>query len=407
MSGDRRGGVAELARRGLRRLVTLGPVERLLISAAALALSMLCGAAVVLVAGRAATCRTAATTLAGVGFCYDPVEVYSVLFNGAFSDTYAVARTLQSTTLLVFTGLSVAVAFRAGLFNIGTQGQMVSGALATALGVEAALALVPATTLGTAVLVAVGLAAGTAVGAAYGAVPGLLKAYADANEVVTTIMLNFVAGNVAFVLVSRRFRNQASQSVETTPLPEYARLLPRAFPTGSKFSLAALGLALVLVVGVYALVEHTPLGYDIRVSGRQPEAAEYGGVDAAATTVKSFCLSGGLAGVAGAVYVLMVQGKWLEGMPALGFDGITVSILAGNNPLGVGLAALLFGVLKSGSFALGFQTDVPPELAGVLRGLIVLFVAMPEFFRLVGTRVVDLDPGRREEPVAADGGESR
>ncbi|MFB6126280.1 MAG: ABC transporter permease [Halolamina sp.] len=407
MSRDRLVGAADVARRGLRRLVALGPVERLLISLAALALSIVCGAAIVLVAGRAATCQSAATTLAGVGFCYDPVEVFSVLFNGAFSDSYAVARTLQSTTLLVFTGLSVAVAFRAGLFNIGTQGQMVLGALGTALAVEAVVPFVPATTLGTAVLAAVGLVVGTTVGAAYGVVPGLLKAYADANEVVTTIMLNFVASNVAFVLVSLYFRNQASQSVETTPLPEYARLLPRLFPTGAKFSVAVLGLALALVVGVYALVEHTSLGYDIRVSGRQPEAAEYGGVDAAATTVKSFGLSGGLGGVAGAVYVLMVQGKWLEGMPALGFDGITVSILAGNNPLGVGLAALLFGVLKSGSFALGFQTDVPPELAGVLRGLIILFVAMPEFFRLVGTRVVDLGPSRSEDAVATDGGESR
>jgi simple sugar transport system permease protein len=115
-------------------------------------------------------------------------------------------------------------------------------------------------------------------------------------------------------------------------------------------------------------------------------------------------LSGALGGVGGAVWVLMVMGKWQTGVPALGFDGITVSILAGNNPLGVFPAALLFGTLKSGSLAVQFETGVPKQLVGVLRGLIILFVAMPEFFRAIGTNVVDL-----EEPdskaVATDGGE--
>jgi simple sugar transport system permease protein len=116
--------------------------------------------------------------------------------------------------------------------------------------------------------------------------------------------------------------------------------------------------------------------------------------------VSSMTLSGALGGVGGAMYVLMVEGKWLTQIPALGFDGITVSILAGNNPLGVGFAALLFGVLKSGALAVDFATDVPRQLVGVLRGLIILFVAMPEFFRMVGAKFVDT--GRSGGAVPAD-----
>jgi simple sugar transport system permease protein len=114
-------------------------------------------------------------------------------------------------------------------------------------------------------------------------------------------------------------------------------------------------------------------------------------------------LSGALGGIGGAMYVLMILGKFQTGVPAYGFDGITVSILAGNNPLGVGFAALLFGVLKSGTTVVQFATDVPPQLVGVLRGLIILFVAMPEFFRLVGRRFLDVG-GSGPEAVATDGG---
>jgi len=116
-------------------------------------------------------------------------------------------------------------------------------------------------------------------------------------------------------------------------------------------------------------------------------------------------LSGALAGVGGAVYVLMVLGNFETGIPSYGFDGITVSILAGNNPLGVGFAAFLFGVLKSGSIVVQVGSDVPPELVGVLRGLIILFVAMPEFFRMAGRRFDSLLPdGEDRQAVAADGG---
>ena len=405
-------GISRSVRRQLRRLVGLSAFERLAISLAALALSILIGGVLVLAAGRMTTCTTAATTILGVGFCYDPVRVYSVLFNGALGNpltpgwsvfNYGVALTLKETTLLVFTGLSVAVAFRAGLFNIGTQGQLVLGALATALGVGALVPHAPAGAVGTFFLVTAGLLFGAIAGGLYGVIPGALKAYADANEVITTIMLNFIATNVAFVLVTTSFADPNSQTVQTVPLPDAARLLPQLFPRGSGFALAALALGAAFIAGVYYLLERTSFGYDLRTSGLQPEAARYAGVDADRTTVKSFFLSGALGGIGGAVWVLMVNGKWIRAIPSLGFDGITVSILAGNNPLGVLPAAFLFGVLKSGAVAVQFNTEVPPQLIGVLRGLIILFVAMPEFFRAIGSVALPAE----ERPVAADGGRDR
>ena len=387
-SGPADGGWRDRGEGVLARLVAASAGERILISIAALVLSILVGAVIVLLSGWAATCGDPFLTIPGMGgLCYNPVLVYFYLFQGAFGGLFALALTLKETTLLIFTGLAVAVAFRAGMFNIGTQGQLVLGALATAVTVLAVAPMVPGGIVGGLLLLPLGLLAGAVVGGLYGALPGALKAYADANEVITTIMLNFVATGIAFVLVSEVFKDPNSQSVETAALPGYATFQP-VLPlfAGSDFSLLALAGGLALVAGLSYLLGDTSFGYDLRTSGVQPEAAEYGGVDAKRTMVASMALSGAIAGLGGAVFVMMVLSRWRTGIPALGFDGITVSILAGNNPLGVVPAALLFGVLKSGSLALEFATGIPKQLVGVLRGLVILFVAMPEFFRMLGRR---------------------
>lgn len=423
------------ARRALERLVRSSAVERLLISLAALVLSILVGTVLILASGRMTTCPTAAATYFDIGFCYDPVMVYDRLFFGALGDPMnplfqpfqgefappirrgwspfnpAMAVTLRETTVLVFTGLSVALAFRAGVFNIGTQGQLVAGALASALGVLAAVPFVPSGLAGTLVLVPLGLFIGALFGGLYGAIPGVLKAYADANEVITTIMLNFVAAQIAFYLVSTHFAKPNSSAVETSDLPAFARIPSVVFDPRTNFSLLALAIALVFALGIYYLVERTSLGYDLRTSGLQPAAAEYGGVNTRRTIVSSLVLSGALGGLGGALYVLMILGNFQVGIPSYGFDGITVAILAGNNPIGVLFAAPLFGIIKSGSIIIDTSTSVPPQLIDVLRGLIILFVAMPEFFRLFGRRVITIkeprpvtDGGRGENEGESEGG---
>lgn len=393
------------------RLVRASVTERLLISTGALVLSILIGGVIVFVSGAAGSCASG-LELFGQTFCYNPLQVYYELFLGALGhpleagwelQNVRLATTLRQTTLLLFTGLSVAVAFRAGLFNIGTQGQLVLGGLATAVVVSAATGPMPTGLAGTLLLIPIGVAVGAVVGGLYGAIPGALKAYADANEVITTIMLNFVATGVAATLLSWRFQDPDSITAQTTPLPEYAQIptLPGVgFEARFGFSLLALVFALALAIGIAWLLTQTSFGYSLRISGVQPGAAAYGGVEQKRMIVASMTLSGALGGIAGAFWVLMVHGRWLEQVPALGFDGIAVSVLAGNNPLGVGAAAFLFGVLDSGSGAVQSATAVPSDLVGIISGLVVLFVAMPEFFRMLGRRT----GLGTDQPVATDGG---
>ena len=410
----------------LTRLRTASGTERLLISLAALVLSMLVGTVLILFAGLLAkNGGQPAFSVFGYSFAYNPVTVFDKLFFGAFGDPInpafkplqgelawiirpgfdplngQFATTLAETTVLIFAGVAVAIAFRAGIFNIGAQGQLVVGGLATAL-VLLPLAPLVSGAVGTVVLLTVGLLVGALAGGAFAAVPGALLAYLEANEVITTIMLNFVATSTALYLVSNHFKDPESFANQTVPLPDHALFPNLIFDARDDFSLLALLLAVVALLAVWYLLNHTALGYDIRTSGIQPDAAEYGGVDAERTILSGMVLSGALAGIGGAVYVLMILGNFQVGVPSYGFDGITVSILAGNNPIGVGFAGLLFGVLKSGSVVVDVGTDVPPQLVGVLRGLIILFVAMPEFFRMIGGRLLPEEtPGTTE--VSQDG----
>ncbi|WP_257297515.1 ABC transporter permease [Haloarchaeobius sp. FL176] len=424
------------ARDVLERLVGASGVERAVISMAALALSIVVGGLIVFVSGLGAACEAGANyhiaiplpgsveillfdgRLSMLGFqsCYDPINVYEKLFIGAIGGlpwesgwqptNFAMEVFLQRATLLLFTGLSVAVAFRAGLFNIGTQGQMIWGALVSAVTVLFVADFAPAGLAGTAILLPLALVSGAVAGGIWGAIPGALKAYADANEVITTIMLNFVATFGTTLLVSEFFQDpQSAGGTQTRMVPGNSLVpsIPFGFQ-GTRFSILALVLALVLAFVVYFVLWGTSFGFDVRTSGLQPEAATYAGVNAERTIVRSMTISGALGGIAGALWVLLANGRFLTGteVPSLGFDGITVSVLAGNNPLGVIFGSILFGVLKSGGNALNFQTDVPPELVSILSGLIILFVAMPEFFRLIGR---SMGIGDEQATVATDGGE--
>ena len=400
-AGDGRGTLRHRIERLFAVLLGLTVWQRIVISVAAVVVSVLVGMVMLLASGYAATCREPSLVLFGEAFCYDPVEVYAVLIDGAFGDLFNIALTLQQTTLLVFTGLSFAIAFRAGLFNIGAQGQFVLGALATAVTLVWAGPVLPGGLAGAAVGVPLGLVAGVAAGGLYGFLPGVLKARYDTNEVISTLLLNFIATAVAIVLVDRFFNDPTVQGTLTRSIPEVATLDPLLFPESVSFSeLAFLGMLLV-VAGVFVLLRHTSVGYDIRALGTQREAAVFGGVDTGRTTVLSMSLAGAVAGVGGALYVLMVLGRWQTGIPALGFDGIAVSVLAGNNPVGLLPSGVLFGALESGGVAIDFQLGVPRDLVEVLRGLVILLVATPELFRIVGRSldrrgVLDVRGGERE-----------
>jgi len=383
------------------RALGLSTGQRLLVSLAAVVVAIGVGMVVILVAGFVADCDSPALYLLGVGFCYNPVEVYVVLFDGAFGNTFNLAATLRWTTVLLFTGLSFAIAFKAGLFNIGAQGQFVLGSLAAAVTVLALAPAAPAGLAGSAVLMPAGLVAGVVGGGLYGYLPGYLNYRFDTNEVISTLLLNFIAAAVAFVLVDRYVGDDSIQGTTTERLPEEAVFRPRLFPSSTDFSITVFVFALVVVAGFYWLLKRTTVGYDIRAMGTQPKAAVFGGVSERFTTLFSFTVAGGVAGLGGAIYVMMILGRWQTGVPPVGFDGIAVSILAGNNPVGLLPSGLLFGALESGSRAIEFQLGVPAELVEVLRGLIILLVATPELFRLLGKRlnrrgVIDVRGGGSE-----------
>lgn len=374
----------------LTRLVGLSAVERILLSIAAVVFALGAGAVVILAAGYAASCESPVLFILGVEFCYNPAEVYRVLLTSAFATDVGRARTLQWTTLFLFTSLSFAIPYKAGLFNIGGQGQFVLGSLATAV------VLVELAGAAGAVLIPAGILAGAIAGGAYGLLPGYMKVRFEMNEVITTLLLNFIATAVAFVIVDQYFDDGTIAGTQTPAIPEAAALDPVVFPSSTNFSVWVFGFALVVVAGVYLLLTRTAVGYDIRVMGAQPKAAVFGGVSERFTTLFSMTLAGAIAGVGGAMFIMMVVGRWQTGAPALGFDGIAVSILAGNNPLGLLPSGLLFGALQSGGQSI--QLRVPSELVGVLRGLIILLVATPELFRLLGKRldrhgVIDADGG--------------
>ncbi|NLV11479.1 ABC transporter permease [Halomicrobium mukohataei] len=318
---------------------------------------------------------------------YDAVEFVTSLLYGAVGNLSNVAFTLRQSTMLILTGVAVAVAFRAGVFNIGVQGQFVVGGFATALTILFLAPLLPGGPVGGVVLMVLGTITAIVAGGAYGALPGLMKAYADANEVITTIMLNFIASGVVYFLIDAYLRPSGTSAPNTESFPDYVDLPGFAFGSGS-FSVIGLGVALATAIGVYVVMARTSFGYDLVTSGYQESAAAYSGVDPKRTVVTTMTFSGMVAGVAGAMFAIMVLGYYSDPstFPTFGFDAIAVSLLAANNPLGVIPAGLLFGGLDAGGQYIGFTLDVPSELVDGVIGLIVLFVAAPELFRMSARR---------------------
>jgi simple sugar transport system permease protein len=318
---------------------------------------------------------------------HSPVNFVSELLNGVVGSERGIAVTLRESVLFILAGVSVAIAFRAGIFNIGVHGQLIVGGLTTAMTILYLAPYLPENALGGWALMLTGTVTGIVAGGLYAALPGVMKAYADANEIITTIMLNFIAIGVVKYLLSGPFQGEEVQAIRTATLPEHVRLPKLVFSTGS-FSIIALVAALVVVVLASLLLIRTRVGYDMVTSGQQERAARYSGVEAKQLIVGTMTLSGMIAGLAGAIYAIMVIRGFVnpEGISTYGFDAIAVSLLAGNNPLGVVPAGILFGGLaRGGSFA-GVATDVPAQLIDGVVGFIVLFVAAPELFRAMAKR---------------------
>lgn len=309
-----------------------------------------------------------------------PLEAYEALFEGAFGGPDAIVNTLAATAPLILGGLSVGLAFKAGLFNIGAQGQYLLGALG-AVAVGVAFKHSP-------VLIAVPLALGGGMlaGAAWGFIPGALKALSGAHEVVTTIMLNYIAKGVVAWAVSGPLNSGLRPEPLTDDVGNAALpiLIGRNGHTG-------IVIAFLAVLAVWFLLSRTTLGFEIRTVGANPDAARYAGMHPRFLTVLTMSLAGLLAGTSGAI-VLLGQTRNMNPSYAttVGFDSIAVALLARSNPFGIILSALLFGAMRAGATLMQIRTGIPKDLIDVLQATILLFlVATPvirRVFRLRGVK---------------------
>ena len=302
-------------------------------------------------------------------FGQSPAAVYRLLLEGTWGNAYGIGQVLYKTTTLTFTGLAVAVGIRAGLFNIGAEGQLAAGGfLAALVGL-----MIPDATPGVVaiLLCTIGAAAG---GGVVGAVPGVLRARFGAHEVITTIMLNFVVLALLSWIVSAKLHVPETLHTPEIRAGEVTRLSD-LFPVfhGSAANLTLL-LAFLVAVSAGWYLFRTRQGYELRAVGLQPDAAEYGGVDVAGVRWRALAIGGALAGLGGVNFVLGYKHYYEDGFAAgSGFLGIAVALVGRNHPLGVVIAALLFATLSQGGLAV--NALVPKQMVEVLQAVVILAVA--------------------------------
>jgi simple sugar transport system permease protein len=305
----------------------------------------------------------------GLGFV---AEAYLSLLDGAFGSRPALIDTALRSVPYVFSGLAVMLAFRGGLFNIGAEGQLTVGALAAAWA-GFGLDLPPVIHL------VVVLAAGCLAGGVWGGVAGLLKARTGAHEVITTIMLNYIAGQLASYLLNGPLRDRSPLNViaQTPKIAEGARL-----PDVVAGLHSGVLLTVVVAIIVWFVVWKTTTGFELRMVGSNPDAAAYAGVNVVRRMTWALGVSGLLAGLAGAVQVAGVNYRSTLGFNiGYGFDSIAIALLGRNTVSGVLMSSILFAALRTGATKLQFRTQVSADIISVIQALVLLLVAAEQIVR--------------------------
>ena len=324
----------------------------------------------------------------------NPVEAYKVIFLGAFGKPKYISWTIVKAVPLILTGLSVAFAFNTGLFNIGAEGQYIVGSIGS-LVVGLLLDLPPV------IHGLVALLVGALCGYIWGALVGLLKAKFQVNEVISSIMMNWIAFYLSNYLLSfpilRSIESDNSYPIKETASIKIAGAWKmsesgRAYLAQHKFLKDILNpplnfgiiIAILAAIVVWYILKKTTLGYELRAVGFNEKAAEYGGIDINKSIVKSMGIAGILAGLAGAITVLGVSGDIgiMAAQEGYGFDGMAVALIAGNNPLGTIPAALLYAGLTYGG---GKLTTIGTysEVVNIIIGIMILFIAMPKLLDMI------------------------
>ena len=323
-----------------------------------------------------------------------PFQTYKLLIGSAFSWPDGIGYTLFNATPLIFTGLAVAVAFRCGLLNIGAEGQLYIAAFAAAwVGIKfgspdpanttiSQIAHLPAF-----VLLPLCCLVAIVAGAIWGGIPGVLKARFGSHEVINTIMLNFIAVALLSYFTQYHYKIPGDAIMQTAPispsanLPTLGRFIP-GLPARIPLNIAFI-IAVIACILVYIFLWKTKWGYEMRATGANPSAAEYGGISIRKQIILAMAISGGLAGMVGINEVLGYRHRYYDGFSAnYGFVGIAVALLGRNHPVGVFLAAILFAILlRGGIFVDAFTLHVSKDIVDMLLGIVIVFVAAEAMFR--------------------------
>ncbi|WP_144450901.1 ABC transporter permease [Halalkalibacter nanhaiisediminis] len=347
----------------MEKLLPKGRLLSLVVPLIAISLGGIIGAIIMLISG------------------YNPILGYSALIKGIFGDTYYMGETIRSMTPLILAGLAVAFAFRTGLLNIGVEGQLIIGWLASVY-VGIALELPKVIHLPVAIL------AGALAGALWGFIPGLLKARFHVHEVIVTIMMNYIALYTANAIIRAYLFVPGER---TDSINETASLASPLLQSLTDYSRLHYGFIVALLgcVIMWFILWRTSKGYELRAVGFNQHASQYAGMNVGRNIVLSMVISGGFAGVAGAMEGLGTYGYMsiLSGFSGVGFDGIAVALLGANSAVGVALASFLFGGLQVGALNMQSQAGVPTELVDIVIALIIFFVASSYIIRWVINRV--------------------
>ena len=326
-------------------------------------------------------------------FGYNPIDAYSHMILGVFQNPYSIGEALTQATLLILTGLAFDIANKAGFFNIGLSGQFLMGWL-TAISFALQFPDLPRM-----ILTPLTLVVGMVAGGLYAGIAGFLRAYFGASEVIVTIMLNHTILQISNYLTNFVI----GSSSRTEKISENASLGIQWLTDITRFSRlnAGLFIALIIVILYTWFMNKTTKGFEIKSVGLNPDAATYAGMSTKSTIILSMLISGGLAGLAGAINGVGTFGNLfvLGGLPAEGFNGIAVALLGLGNPIGIVLSALLFGVLQTGAPMMASRAGVPNEMAQIVIAMIVFFVGA---YYLVEWVFEKIGHSRAQGPSSAD-----
>jgi ABC-type uncharacterized transport system permease subunit len=295
-----------------------------------------------------------------------PIDGFSALFDGAFGTTSEFAETLVSATALLFPALGIALAFRAGLFNIGAEGQLILGGLAAGV----AGVFVPGPPI---VSIVVTLLAGAIAGGFWGGIAGFLKARFGANEVIATLMLNVIAVLLATYAVNGPL-HFASANEGETPLLAHSAWLPTIVPD-TRLTISIV-IALLLALALRFVFNRTVFGFELRAAGEAPQAARRAGIDLSRIALLAMTFSGAIAGLGGATLVTGVLHRFNTGLsPGYGFVAIAVALVGNLEPVWIAVAAFAFGILQNGALSMQAEANVPRDIVNVVEGLVIIALA--------------------------------